>query len=122
MPLSRPRRRTKWESSKARKARKAREQETTSDIHEVEQILSDRVTRELCMHKKSDDSVVIGLEKKHEYLIRWRGFRAACDTWEPESHLDCPEKLYEYERMLENYDQYGEEFSEFKKRQVASLL
>jgi hypothetical protein len=36
---------------------------------------------------------------KTEYLIRWMGYTAADDTWEPEKHLEnCPEVLKEYKR------------------------
>jgi chromobox protein 1 len=32
-----------------------------------------------------------------EYLIRWKNFEPKWDTWEPKSHLDCPEKIAAFE-------------------------
>ena len=31
------------------------------------------------------------------YLVRWQGHASADDSWEPAEHLDCPERVAEYE-------------------------
>jgi hypothetical protein len=39
---------------------------------------------------------VVGRRTDHgitSYLIRWKGFTAADDTWEPELHLSCPDAI-----------------------------
>ena len=34
-----------------------------------------------------------------EYLVRWKGYGAHEDTWEPVQHLEhAPEKLHEFEQ------------------------
>jgi hypothetical protein len=31
-----------------------------------------------------------------EYLVRWTGYDSASDTWEPTHHLNCPERIREF--------------------------
>lgn len=31
--------------------------------------------------------------KTLEFLVRWKGFEAKDDTWEPESNLECPSNI-----------------------------
>lgn len=30
---------------------------------------------------------------KREFLIRWKGYSAKDDTWEPEEHLECQDLI-----------------------------
>merc|ERR1712061_948903 len=48
--------------------------------YEVDRIVDDRVE-----------------ENEKQYLIRWKGFSAEDDTWEPVTNLDCPEIIEGYE-------------------------
>ncbi|XP_058799952.1 myb-like protein X [Phymastichus coffea] len=39
-------------------------------------------------------------DKSREFLIRWKGFSAKEDTWEPEEHLNCPELINKFMEKL----------------------
>jgi Chromo (CHRromatin Organisation MOdifier) domain len=52
---------------------------------EVEQILGDRIYR-----------------KKKQYLIRWKGYAPAHDSWEDESGIHAPELLEAYKRKAQS--------------------
>lgn len=41
-------------------------------------------------------------DSTREFLIRWKGFPPSWDTWEPESHLNCDEKLATFFQMQTN--------------------
>ncbi|XP_014350474.1 M-phase phosphoprotein 8 isoform X3 [Latimeria chalumnae] len=63
------------------------EQEDEEDVYEVEQIID---------MKMEKDEIL--------YRVRWKGYSAEDDTWEPEAHLeDCREVLLEFRRKaMEN--------------------
>lgn len=46
------------------------------------------------MEQILDEKMVRG---NRQYLIRWKGYNADSDTWEPESTLNCPEKMAEFQ-------------------------
>lgn len=46
-----------------------------------------------------DDKIV---KKKKYYLVRWRGYGEADDTWEPKTNLNCPYLLDKYEQSKKN--------------------
>ncbi|XP_015429940.1 PREDICTED: chromobox protein homolog 1 [Dufourea novaeangliae] len=39
--------------------------------------------------------------KTRQFLIRWKGFTAADDTWEPEENLNCPELIEKFMQKVE---------------------
>ncbi|KAG4073874.1 hypothetical protein HA402_014079 [Bradysia odoriphaga] len=44
-------------------------------------------------------------DKTREFLVRWKGFRSAYDSWLPESDLDCPDLLEKFMTMKESRDE-----------------
>lgn len=57
--------------------------DSVDDIYEVEKLLA---------HKNKKDGVY--------YLVRWKNYTAAHDTWQKESDLQCPKILDEYKRTM----------------------
>lgn len=57
------------------------EQQQLESTYEVERILQAK-----------------GKGKQRKYLVRWRGFDEADDTWEPKEHFQDPQMVLEYER------------------------
>lgn len=53
---------------------------TKNTVYVVEQILDDKIVK-----------------KKKYYLVRWKGFGEADDSWEPKKNLNCPYLLEKYE-------------------------
>ncbi|XP_031828269.1 uncharacterized protein LOC116425137 isoform X2 [Nomia melanderi] len=39
--------------------------------------------------------------KTRQFLIRWKGFSSADDTWEPEENLNCPELIEKFMQKVE---------------------
>lgn len=36
-----------------------------------------------------------------QFLVRWMGFKASDDTWEPEEHLECPDLIEKFMSKVE---------------------
>ncbi|XP_050563973.1 chromobox protein homolog 1-like isoform X2 [Spodoptera frugiperda] len=78
------------ESSKKGKAKnktkkKKSEKKVTEEEYEVEKIVDSK-----------------RIKGKLHYLIRWKGYSADNDTWEPENTLSCPELINKYNDEKEN--------------------
>lgn len=65
--------------------------------YEVDRIVDDRVE-----------------ENEKQYLIRWKGFSADDDTWEPVTNLDCPE-------IIEGYEEAKKKKRELKKARKSEI-
>lgn len=53
-----------------------------NEEYEVEKLLKDKM-----------------IGNKHCYLVRWKGYDATYDTWEPISNLHCPKILQKYHKQ-----------------------
>ncbi|XP_055685478.1 M-phase phosphoprotein 8 isoform X1 [Lutzomyia longipalpis] len=68
------------------KERKVDDEESSDKEWEVDRIIDIR-------YKKN---------KSREFLIRWKGWGQAHDTWEPEKHVNCPDLVKKLLEKLEN--------------------
>lgn len=69
----------KKSAKKGKKSPAKGKKKAASVEYEVDEIVDDRM----------DGTKIL-------YRIRWKGFKAADDTWEPLSKLSCPEKIHAY--------------------------
>ncbi|XP_026762679.1 heterochromatin protein 1-like [Galleria mellonella] len=71
------------------KKKKSEKQDKNDDAH----------TEEYEVEKVIDSKKIKG---KLHYLIRWKGYSADSDTWEPENTLSCPDLINKYHDEKEN--------------------
>ncbi|XP_013146866.1 PREDICTED: chromobox protein homolog 1-like [Papilio polytes] len=76
---------SKKTKSKKKKAIKTKKAEEDEEEYEVEEVIDSKRIR-----------------GKLHYLIRWKGYSADNDTWEPENTLSCPELINKFNEEKEN--------------------
>ncbi|XP_076170396.1 uncharacterized protein LOC143148210 isoform X2 [Ptiloglossa arizonensis] len=74
-------------------------------IEDKEITMSDEVRGEKDDQKEFEVEKIIEVHfkknKTREFLIRWKGFTSADDTWEPEENLNCPELIEKFMQKVE---------------------
>ncbi|XP_053971209.1 chromobox protein homolog 1-like isoform X2 [Hylaeus anthracinus] len=79
-----------------KKLKKSRDKDVTmsdEDKHEKDDGKEFEVEKIIEVHFKKN--------KTREFLIRWKGFSSADDTWEPEENLNCPELIEKFMQKVE---------------------
>uniref|UniRef100_A0A1E1W8Q3 Chromo domain-containing protein n=1 Tax=Pectinophora gossypiella TaxID=13191 RepID=A0A1E1W8Q3_PECGO len=70
---------------KSEKKGKEQDEESAEEEYEVEKIIDSKK-----------------IKGKLHYLIRWKGYSADSDTWEPENTLSCPDLIQKFNDEKEN--------------------
>ncbi|XP_068618529.1 chromobox protein homolog 3-like [Battus philenor] len=76
---------TNKSKNKKKKAYKSKKIEEAEEEYEVEKVVDSK-----------------RIKGKLHYLIRWKGYSAESDTWEPENTLSCPELINKFNEEAEN--------------------
>ncbi|CAB3251658.1 unnamed protein product [Arctia plantaginis] len=71
--------------NKLKKKKSEKEKNTAEEEYEVEKIVDSK-----------------RIKGKLHYLIRWKGYSANSDTWEPENTLSCPDLINKFNEEKEN--------------------
>jgi len=80
-------------SKKSRTSKKQTENDEHNNKDEKESTKEFEVDKIIEVHFKKNGT--------KEFLIRWKGFVQADDTWEPEKNLNCPELISKFMQKLE---------------------
>lgn len=82
----------------------------TEQLYTVEEILSRRFVNGQVPYltsKVSSAMLMLSLtQKQPQYLLKWEGYDASQNTWEPIEHLVCPGMVRAFEAQLANGDDF----------------
>ncbi|KAG6462713.1 chromobox protein homolog 3 [Manduca sexta] len=83
--ISKETKRGRPSKGKSKKRKSGKEKHVVEEEYEVEKIVDSKK-----------------IKGKLHYLIRWKGYSADSDTWEPENTLSCPELINKFNEEKEN--------------------
>ncbi|KAH0560111.1 heterochromatin protein 1-like [Cotesia glomerata] len=83
----------KTPTKRGRKSKAAKPQNDDNEDENGDEEKEFEVEKVLDVHFKKN--------KSREFLIRWKGFTAADDTWEPEANLNCPDLITKFMEKVE---------------------
>ncbi|XP_046820030.1 chromo domain-containing protein cec-4-like [Vespa crabro] len=92
-------------TDKKKEMKKSKHNKRQSNLSEEEENESDSAIKNDESQKEFEVDKIIEVHfkknKKKEFLIRWKGFTAADDTWEPEENLNCPDLITKFMEKVE---------------------
>ncbi|XP_032664955.1 probable chromo domain-containing protein LHP1 isoform X3 [Odontomachus brunneus] len=93
----------KTKTTKTDKSKKARGSSKKQTEHEDLDVTEEPKEKESLKEFEVERIIEVHFKKngKREFLIRWKGFSATDDTWEPEENLNCPELINKFMQKLE---------------------
>ncbi|XP_008558947.1 chromo domain-containing protein cec-1 isoform X1 [Microplitis demolitor] len=90
---------TSEDKSPAKRAKKSKAAKQQNDNEENNEDGDEDEEKEFEVEKILD--VHFKKNKSREFLIRWKGFSASDDTWEPEANLNCPDLITKFMDKVE---------------------
>ncbi|XP_015177843.1 PREDICTED: heterochromatin protein 1-like isoform X2 [Polistes dominula] len=91
-------------ADKKKEMKKSKDNKRQSTMSEEEEPDTDSIKNDENQKEFEVDKIIevhFRKNKKREFLIRWKGFSAADDTWEPEENLNCPDLISKFMDKVE---------------------